>query len=156
MTESDRRLLIVDLSARLPYKPKVQFNLRYGDNGHKEGLYPAMISSIDPTGWIEVDYEEGNSVREWSCTVEDIKPYLRHISDMTNEEIELLGLLGFSHWTTMINNDRRFQGPMSLLDAIIRHEKMVELIDFLNSIHVDYRGLIEKGLALKAVEGMYI
>jgi hypothetical protein len=26
---------------------------------------------------------------------------------------------------------------------------------YLNSIHVDYRGLIEKGLALEAPEGMY-
>ena len=26
---------------------------------------------------------------------------------------------------------------------------------FVNSIHVDYRGLIEKGLALEAPEGMY-
>jgi hypothetical protein len=27
--------------------------------------------------------------------------------------------------------------------------------DYLNSIHVDYRGLIEKGLALEAPEDMY-
>lgn len=27
--------------------------------------------------------------------------------------------------------------------------------DYLNSIYVDYRGLIEKGLALEAPEGMY-
>ena len=28
-------------------------------------------------------------------------------------------------------------------------------IDWLNAHHFDYRGLIEKGLALKAKEGMY-
>jgi hypothetical protein len=28
-------------------------------------------------------------------------------------------------------------------------------IDWLNEHHFDYRGLIEKGLALKALEGMY-
>ena len=28
-------------------------------------------------------------------------------------------------------------------------------IDFLNAHHFDYRGLIEKGLALEASEGMY-
>ena len=29
------------------------------------------------------------------------------------------------------------------------------MFDYLNSIHIDYRGLIEKGLALAAPEGMY-
>ena len=30
-----------------------------------------------------------------------------------------------------------------------------EKMDYLNSHHFDYRGLIKKGLALKAPEGMY-
>ena len=33
--------------------------------------------------------------------------------------------------------------------------KSVERIDRLNSHHFDYRGLIEKGLVLEALEGMY-
>ena len=32
---------------------------------------------------------------------------------------------------------------------------MAEAIDWLNAHHFDYRGLIEKGLALEAPEGMY-
>lgn len=150
MTESDRRLLIVDLSARLPYKPKVQFNLKYGDNGHKEGLYPAMISSIDPSGWIEVDYEDGNSVREWSCTVEDIKPYLRPISDITDDEKRELNSIANEfgdEWFKSEDPDGKWAATFW---------ECYETIDFLNSIHVDYRGLIDKGLALKAVKGMYI
>lgn len=31
----------------------------------------------------------------------------------------------------------------------------LESYDYLNSIHIDYRGLIEKGLALEAPKGMY-
>jgi len=34
-------------------------------------------------------------------------------------------------------------------------EDVVEVYDYLNSIHIDYRGLIEKGLAIEAPEGMY-
>jgi len=30
-----------------------------------------------------------------------------------------------------------------------------EVVDWLNAHHFDYRGLIEKGLALEAPEGMY-
>jgi hypothetical protein len=32
---------------------------------------------------------------------------------------------------------------------------MVKLIDWLNAHHFDYRGLIDKGLAIEAPEGMY-
>lgn len=31
----------------------------------------------------------------------------------------------------------------------------IPVIDWLNAHHFDYRGLIEKGLALEALEGMY-
>ena len=32
---------------------------------------------------------------------------------------------------------------------------MAKKLDYLNSIHIDYRGLIEKGLALEAPDDMY-
>ena len=34
-------------------------------------------------------------------------------------------------------------------------DEVQEFIDWLNQHHFDYRGLIEKGLALEAPEGMY-
>lgn len=61
-------------------------------------------------------------------------PYLRPMSSMTkNEEKEYRAL----------RVKQRITGDYSLVP------------DYFNSIHVDYRGLIEKGLALKASEGMY-
>ena len=77
------------------------------------------------------------------------------MSSMTEEEIVEINSMGFAYWTTMINNDLRTKGPMSLLDAIISHYKMVKLLDWLNAHHFDYRGLIKMGLALEAPEGMY-
>ena len=77
------------------------------------------------------------------------------MSSMTEEEAVEIDSMGFAYWTTMINNDLRSRGPMSLLDAIITHHKMVKLIDWLNAHHFDYRGLIDKGLAIEAPEGMY-
>ena len=41
------------------------------------------------------------------------------------------------------------------LDEIWLKHTIEEGADYLNSIHLDYRGLIEKGLALEAPEGMY-
>ena len=60
-------------------------------------------------------------------TVEDTKPYLRPMSSMTDEEYaEYVRLVheGYAHDT----------------------------VDYLNSIHVDYRGLIQRGLAIKVTE----
>ena len=37
----------------------------------------------------------------------------------------------------------------------ILEENLSEYLDWMHSHHFDYRGLIEKGLALEAPEGMY-
>ena len=73
-------------------------------------------------------------------------PYLRPLSSMTFEERSFClkrGTIGYDE------NDKIFDVyPYGL-------EKTMEVIDFLNAHHFDYRGLIEKGLAIKAPEGMY-
>ncbi len=58
-----------------------------------------------------------------------VEIYLRPMSDMTEEEDELC-------------------------DEAYR-KSIATYIDFLNSHYLDWRGLIEKGLALEAKEGMY-
>ena len=64
--------------------------------------------------------------------IHEFKPYLRPMSSMTEEE-----KCKFNSYYNMFNNNP------------------VGLIDWLNAHHFDYRGLIEKGLALEAPEGMY-
>ena len=133
MTQEENQLLLIDLCARLPYHPIV-----YVD----ENL-PRLKLGVATRVW------------EYIAVDKPCKPYLRPMSSMTEEEAVEIDSMGFAYWTTMINNDLRSRGPMSLLDAIITHHKMVKLIDWLNAHHFDYRGLIEKGLALEAPEGMY-
>lgn len=65
---------------------------------------------------------------------EKIKPYLRPMSSMTLEE--------------RVEYDKYVNGHISL-------EYHIKEIDWLNANHFDYRGLIEKGLALEAPAGMY-
>ncbi len=132
-TQEENQLLLIDLCARLPYHPIV-----YVD----ENL-PRLKLGVATRVW------------EYVAVDKPCKPYLRPMSSMTEEEAVEIDSMGFAYWTTMINNDLRSRGPMSLLDAIITHHKMVKLIDWLNAHHFDYRGLIEKGLALEAPEGMY-
>ena len=64
--------------------------------------------------------------------IHEFKPYLRPMSSMTEEE-----KCKFNSYYNMFNNNP------------------VGLIDWLNAHHFDYRGLIDKGIALEAPEGMY-
>ena len=65
--------------------------------------------------------------------LDGVKPYLRPMSSMTVEEkIDYRAFFNY--------------------DGI---EYPDEYIDWLNAHHFDYRGLIEKGLALEAPKGMY-
>ena len=70
----------------------------------------------------------------------EIKPYLRPMSSMTGAEVlEYISL----------------KENIIAIDDITYYFETYESIDWLNKHHFDYRGLIEKGLALKALEGMY-
>ena len=76
---------------------------------------------------------------------------------------EWLTCATFPMFVNITNNCRLYLRPMSSmteeenkkLDEIWLKHTIEEGADYLNSIHVDYRGLIKKGLALEAPEGMY-
>ena len=70
-------------------------------------------------------------VNDSGILIENIKPYLFPLSSMTEEE-KLM-----------------YEGLMIGTDNI---SYMLDVIDWLNSHHFDYRGLIEKGLAIDASE----
>ena len=70
----------------------------------------------------------------------NMRPYLRPMSSMTYEESKEYELLANHCIVTSIG---------------FIHFEAAPLVDWLNEHHFDYRGLIEKGLALEAPEGMY-
>ena len=80
-----------------------------------------------------------------------IKPYLRPMSSMTEaERFKVEQIIGYD---VEIRDDF-----MSLFSPSIKRVSYLELLavfNWLNEHHFDYRGLIEKGLALEAPEGMY-
>ena len=126
MTQEDKELL-VDLCARLPYKVKVCL---YG----KE---TCILMGIDGNEvYLDVDSD--------SFRIESIKPYLRPMSSMTEEERK--------EWykESYVDYDCEFQ-PIPILELEHCHLST----DWLNKKMFDYRGLIEKDLALEAPEGMY-
>ena len=121
MTREDKELLFVDLCARLPYNVLVH-------------IYDIDVCNYD--NYLCEDYLgkfRNNFIR--------IKPYLRPMSSMTEEELVDYKLL-------------EKQCEILPTFAYINVSKCV-IFDWLNKHHFDYRGLIEKGLAIEAPEEMY-
>ena len=128
MNQEDNKLLIKDLSARLPYGVK-------GIITYDESNTTFTVEGIDNIVLHLSDAEE--------CYVEDFKPYLRPMSSMTEEEKEEYKTI--SIWGEVRESKSHYTDICPTIEGY----------DWLNAHHFDYRGLIEKGLALQAPEGMY-
>ena len=130
MKQEDKELLLKDLCARLPYGIVVHYN----------GLARPLFG-IEPTQHFQITLDkaldgEHNGLLYVSLDVdgEKPKPYLRPMSSMTEEErTEYLNACGNEMDNAL--SSPRYGG-----------------IDYLNANHFDYRGLIEKGLAIEVTE----
>lgn len=120
MTQEDKEILLKDICARVPYGVIV-------DNGGRYNYSCYLTTDILK----EIQYGAQHY---------DIKPYLRPMSSMTDEEVK-----EFHHMASM---ERDYLGDGNFYT----HYRM---IDWLLANHFDYHGLIEKGLALEAKKGMY-
>ena len=124
----DKELLLKDLSTRLPYHTIV--------SAGEEDLELVKVDILN-----EKVYLFSESFLEFD--VFEIKPYLRPMSSMTEEERNEYF-------------DFRSQELQRVAFAEVgREEAISEVMDWLLSHHFDIRGLIGKGLALEAPEGMY-
>ena len=142
MTQEEKSLLLKDLCARLPYGVKVKYAI------------PTLLVCVrnDRDGIKAVTQ---GTYGEHIYNIVDIKPYLRSMSSMTEEEKEEFHKLKqFSVTVIMPNGISRIE-PTYIVDLEDDGDGLNHLYDWLNAHHFDYRGLIEKGLALEAPEGMY-
>ena len=122
MNQEYRDLLHKDLSGRVPYGITVKI----------EGHGDFMLASVN--WWEEVGVDDGTLTLYELSTV---KPYLRSLSTMTDEETaefrQIGGIIGYDPV-----NDRYAISAFS-----------PEAYDWLNKKGFDYRDLIEKGLAIE-------
>ena len=128
MTPEEKDLLLKDLCARLPYGVKII----------QGGVVIETLHSICKVGYNEFIINPTSYDMYNGFSIEAVKPYLRPMSSMTEEEeIEYDYLTDCSDYMIYSGG---FCG---------------DVIDWLLSHHFDYRGLIEKGLALEAPKDMY-
>jgi hypothetical protein len=147
MNKEEKQMLLKYLCAILPYG--VKYCREYWDyERDQEMCAVGTLESIDKDGYI-------NDTKVY--TVWDIKPYLRPMSSMTEEEYEEFCKTDKLMATLLEINKLGIQGTREchLMVAKALGERVTEQQNWLNSHHFDYRGLIEKGLALEAPEGSY-
>jgi hypothetical protein len=150
MTQEDKSFLLKDLSSRLPYNV-ICADSRHGDSRITE------IDVVEKTVYC-YDFDE-------YAELDKIKPYLRPMSSMTKEEKKELERLIDEKLNKHIGQEDDEWTPWVLYDTTgiknsmggerFYFDEMIFIYDWLNAHHFDYRGLIEKGLALEALEGMY-
>lgn len=132
MTQNEIDIIKREVAARLPYGVKVNVN---------STIYK------DPMTVLGIDYSKeivkvGENIDGMFFThnerAADVKPYLRPMESMTDDE--------------------KKKAQMYLIeihDWGLPAYAMAVYLEWLNSIHVDYRNWIEQGLALVAPDGMY-
>lgn len=141
MTQEEKQLLLLDISGRLQSGLKVCY-INLSDEMPKVWDLIGM-----PTTHLADILVEGSHRFAAVNIEENIRPYLRPLSSMTEEEIDEYREIQdtiICQW----DDCGRFIG-------FTYAHSMIEYIDWLNKKMFDYRGLIEKGLALEAPEGMY-
>lgn len=126
MRQEDKQLLLKDLCARLPYNVICQVEFKEdGKYNSKDMLLSGIFTD-----------EAYFTTKGGSVYSNEYKPYLFPLSSMTEEQYEELYI-----------DSRVKNNSIDILDALAND---MDAIDWLNKNHFDYRGLIEKGLAIDA------
>ena len=157
MTPEEKSLLLQDLSARLPYGVIVRHADPLIDNdGNETGEfwykrgYLCAITTLDDMTTTIIESEGSDAEGyEHICFLERTLPYLRPMSSMTEEEKRHISkMMCLRTYDDGVVHDMTYP-------VYTPYYVMEDCLSYLRSIHVDYSGLIEKGLALEAKEGMY-
>lgn len=143
---TNEELILKDLTARLPYNVKFPI-IDWDDDIQEEVQVDATLYSINKDGYVralESDYE---------FDITSIKPYLFPLSNMTDEMLEELNTNGFFKYRDSITNVSHLESNGKVSEEIYTYidiETISFLMEFFYSHHIDFRGLIEKGLAIDA------
>lgn len=139
MTQEDKMLLIKDLSSRLPYSVHVQHTSGFSGVLHDISMhhkYDKNDNVYDIICYTDF-FGDGDSI-----TIEHFKPYLFPLSSMTEKQKR-----EYNKWKHQIPVCHYEYGDV--IEEIESYDSP-ESFEYLIENHFDYRGLIEKGLAIDA------
>ena len=140
MTQENKDLLLRDLCARLPYGVKIQ--VPYEDGS---GYFDEIVWEVNNDGPFHVN--------GWGIEYEYVKPYLFPLSSMTEKQLyELKEATDFKYNDNTLELVEWTETHRTLefwLEEVPQY-KVIEIFDWLNKNHFDYRGLIEKEIAIDA------
>ena len=117
MKQKDKELLLKDLCARLPFGVKICCADNPKINGYLVGIVGESVVAL--------------SSGRADFPISDVRPYLRPMSSMTEEERK-----EYKHFVA-------FSGSP---------DGAANFVDWLNKNHFDYRNLIERGLAIEVTK----
>ena len=150
MTDKEKKLLLADLAARTAFGVMVE-----------QSLYP----HVEKEQWLKSVQKNDAVQLYWYKYINEfvpihcVKPYLRPMSSMTDKEKEeCCSIFNGSMYQFEVNE----YGDVESTKETVERERiyydcelMAEWMNWLNEHHFDFRGLIEKGLAIEAPKDMY-
>ena len=137
MTPKDKELLFKDLCARLPYNTRVKVWLK--DETTEEGT-------------LDLAHNYGDVLRDafYYNEIVKIKPYLFPMSSMTDEQCHKFYCRFVENEIDYNDFKKYYFDSCSWNKVLTLISDCGDIIDWFNENHFDYRGLIEKGLAIDA------
>ena len=137
MTQEEKELLLKDLCARVPYG--VRYRHFAWDDERGEECIAAQIYSINSDGYVKNCYDDETDY------INNVRPYLFPLSSMTDKQ-----KVGYNSLRDLVPTEQQCE-----IGNLLGDFEFVDnwrSIDYLNTNHFDYRGLIEKGLAIDATD----
>ena len=143
MTQENKELLLKDLCARLPYNVICQVEFKEdGKYNSKDMLLSGIFTD-----------EAYFTTKGGSVYSNEYKPYLFPLSSMTEEqlyEIKEITEFKYNHNTLELVKWTETHTTLEFWLEEVPQYSVIEVFDWLNKNHFDYRCLIEKGLAIDA------
>jgi len=141
MEKNKENILFADLVARLPYGVKIEVEA-WNEETESSEMVAIPIYSVNTDRYFYACTDS----EEIQIHIDEVQPYLRKMSSMTEEEKVEYDKLCYNC---------QEQDSVDYNITQLDRTQLIYVIDWLNAHHFDHRGLIEIGLALEAPEDMY-
>lgn len=130
MTQEQKNLLLKDLCARLPYGVKISVD----DKVETVQGINILDTVVEYDSWLSSDIEE-------------VKPYLFPLSNMTDEQYKEWGDLAGEPLDEILTRNAKDEIMSTLEHHLLIAKSSTEPVNYCYKNHFDINGLIPKGLA---------